>query len=430
MKWYCLFVLCFSGIVVFAQNYTKYIVGDTNDVTTACQYRITLMGGASEHDSAAKWFLEGAAGGDVVVLRTSGADGYNSYFYSGLGVTVNSVETIVMHNALAAYEPYVINRIKNAEALWFAGGNQWEYVSYWNNTPVDSAIHYLIHVKKASIGGTSAGMAIQGGIVFTAQYGTISSSTALNNPYHTNVTLLKHDFIHHPLLENVITDTHYDSPDRRGRHTTFIARVMHEDNIDTYGIACDEYTAVCIDSTGIARVYGEYPTYNDFAYFIQPNCVMPNTPEVCSPGMPLTWNRSAQALKVCKIPGTNTGNHTFNLNDWKTHTGGTWEDWYVLTGTLYTVAGSPPNCTTELQSVLSNTDIDWEIYPNPAQEQIYLHLPTAGQIKIYDTLGQLKYQQELPKGIHAIDLTSLSAGIYNITFQTHSCIFYKKFWIK
>lgn len=415
-------------LLSIAQNYTSYIVGDTSDVSTPCQYRITLMGGAAEHDSASKWFLRGAGGGDVLVLRTSGSDGYNNYFYSGLGVAVNSVETIVMHNATAAYEPYIVNRIKKAEAIWFAGGNQWDYVSFWNNTPIDTAIHYLIHVKKASFGGTSAGMAIQGGLVFTAQYGTVTSATALNNPYNTNVTLLKHDFIHHPVLENVITDTHYDSPDRRGRHTVFIARIMHEDNVNAYGIACDEYTAVCIDTTGIARVYGGYPAYNDFAYFIQPNCVMPNTPETCTAGVPLTWNRSQQALKVCKIAGTNTGNNTFSLNDWKTTIGGSWEDWYVNSGVLYTQAGAPPNCTTALD-VLENDFQDVQIYPNPAYGQLYIDTPVSGELLVCNTLGQVMVHKKLYTGTNSTDISSLSSGMYVVFVRNASQVFYKKLWI-
>jgi hypothetical protein len=334
-----------------------------------------------------------------------------------------------MNNASAAYEPYIINRIKKAEALWFAGGNQWDYVSYWNNTPIDTAIHYLIHTKKASIGGASAGMAIQGGLVFTAQYGTITSTTALNNPYHTNATLLKHDFIHHSILENVITDTHYDSPDRRGRHTAFIARIMHEDGTNAYGIACDEYTAVCIDSTGTAKVYGDYPTYNDFAYFIQPNCVMPNAPEICTSGTPLTWNRSQQAVKVCKIAGTNTGNNTFNLNDWKTTTGGTWEDWYVNAGILYTQVGTPPNCTTTLNNPTDNTEII-ELYPNPAEEQVYINLAVNSELFLYNTLGQLQVQQKMNVGTNPINISHLSSGIYTLCVQMGSKVVYKKLWVK
>lgn len=89
------------------------------------------MGGASEHDNAMKWFLEQANGRDVLVLRTSGSNGYNDYMLNQLGVNINSVETIVCHNASASQETYIHDKIKNAEAIWFAGGDQWTYISYW-----------------------------------------------------------------------------------------------------------------------------------------------------------------------------------------------------------------------------------------------------------------------------------------------------------
>lgn len=43
------------------------------------------MRDASECDEAMKWFLNLANGGNVLVLRASGSDGYNNYFYSELG---------------------------------------------------------------------------------------------------------------------------------------------------------------------------------------------------------------------------------------------------------------------------------------------------------------------------------------------------------
>ena len=55
------------------------------------------MGGATEDDNAMKWFLQRANGGDVLVLKT-GSNGYNAYFYSELGIPLNSVETIVCNN--------------------------------------------------------------------------------------------------------------------------------------------------------------------------------------------------------------------------------------------------------------------------------------------------------------------------------------------
>jgi len=103
--------------------------------------------------------------GDVLVLRASGSDGYNNYMYSGLGISVNSVETIVFNNSSASSEAYIHQKIQQAEAIWFAGGDQWDYVSYWRNSPIDSLINVALANRNIVIGGTSAGMAIQGGSI-------------------------------------------------------------------------------------------------------------------------------------------------------------------------------------------------------------------------------------------------------------------------
>src|SRR5690606_8926785 len=108
-----------------------YATGSSTDVTTNHQSGICLMGGATESDPAMVWFLNKADGGDVVVLRASGSNGYNNYFYSELGVTINSVTTFVIHNAAGAIDPYVLQKVTNAEAIWFAGGDQFNYVNYF-----------------------------------------------------------------------------------------------------------------------------------------------------------------------------------------------------------------------------------------------------------------------------------------------------------
>jgi cyanophycinase-like exopeptidase len=80
-------------------------------------------------------------------------------------------------------------RIQQAEAIWIAGGDQWDYVSYWRNNLIEDYINDAIQLRNAVIGGTSAGMAILGGYYFTAENGTVTSNQALNNPYHNNVTV-------------------------------------------------------------------------------------------------------------------------------------------------------------------------------------------------------------------------------------------------
>lgn len=114
----------FSAVLLYAQNYDSYFTGNTIDLVTQPHGGICLMGGATEDDNAMIWFLEQANEDDVLVLRASGSDGYNAYFYSDLGVPINSVETIVFNDATASNETYIHQKIEQAEAIWFAGGDQ------------------------------------------------------------------------------------------------------------------------------------------------------------------------------------------------------------------------------------------------------------------------------------------------------------------
>ncbi|MCB0637011.1 MAG: cyanophycinase, partial [Lewinella sp.] len=118
MKHYLFLLTLLGSAGLAAQSYTSYFSGNETDAQTQPQGGVCMMGGATEHDNAMRWFLQRADGGDVLVLRASGADGYNSYLYSELGETVNSVETIVFNNASAATEPYVQQAIQQAEAIW------------------------------------------------------------------------------------------------------------------------------------------------------------------------------------------------------------------------------------------------------------------------------------------------------------------------
>ncbi|MEZ4985179.1 MAG: cyanophycinase [Saprospiraceae bacterium] len=260
--------------------------------------------------------------GDVLILRASGSDGYNDFIYNELGVLLNSVETIVCHNAQASEDPYVLGRIAKAEAIWLAGGDQWDYVSLWRGTAVATRINTAIQERQVVIGGTSAGMAVLGGVYFTAENGTVSSIDALSNPYDTDVAISEMPFFDIPFLGRVITDTHYDDPDRKGRHLAFMARAMTDYSEPVFGLACDEYTAVCIDSDGLASIFGTYPDYDDNAYFLSPNCALLDpAPEICQAGMPLHWSHNGQAVNVYKVKGTPTGLYNFDLSDWQTGDG-------------------------------------------------------------------------------------------------------------
>ncbi|MEN0006209.1 MAG: cyanophycinase, partial [Bacteroidota bacterium] len=220
-------LLLFGILSLHAQDeHTYWAVGDTSDASTAHEYGVVLAGGNTDHDNAMRWMLERANGGDVVILRASGSDGYNDYFFSELGIDVHSVETIRFDGLGAASDPFVIERIRQAEVLFFAGGDQFDYYQYWKDNAIEEAINYLINDKQATVGGTSAGMAILGGAYYAPSDLGVLSSEALSDPFDPYMDVIgADDFINIPLLERVITDTHYSDRERQGRHFAFLARL-------------------------------------------------------------------------------------------------------------------------------------------------------------------------------------------------------------
>jgi cyanophycinase-like exopeptidase len=178
-----------------AQGYVRYVVGNPADVVTATTPLLVLQGGGTDVDENFVRMGARSGGGDFVVIRASGADGYNAYILELCGC--DSVETIVWKNRTASFDPSVIATVRNAEALFIAGGDQSRYVDFWKNTPIEDAINELMNVKKIPVGGTSAGMAVLGEHVYSAMSASsldsaegtpstaISPSTATSSPRRT-----------------------------------------------------------------------------------------------------------------------------------------------------------------------------------------------------------------------------------------------------
>ena len=345
---FLLLTLLLAAPTAFAQTYTPYWTGDTTDAVAQPRGGVCLMGGATEHDSASAWFVRRAGGGDIVVLRTSGTNGYNQYFYNQLpGARPNSVLTILCNSAQASQDPWVVRQLRHAEGIWLAGGDQAQYLTYWQNTPLQAALRYAMDSAGAVFGGTSAGCAILGNAYYSAVNGSVTSPQALANPFDPLITLGANDFLRQPALGRVITDTHFEARTRQGRLVAFLARLMAPGAPATAdplvkGIGIEEYTAVCVDTAGQARVFGDGSSgaNPDVAWFVAPACAPGMAPETLAPGQPLTWNRGGAALSVYRVLGTPTGANTFDLRAW-TGTGGTWEYWSVQGGALTMGAPAP-----------------------------------------------------------------------------------------
>ena len=280
---------------------------------------VVLMGGGMDVDAAIKWMIAKSGGGDFVVLRSTGTNAYNDYIY-GLG-GVNSVQTLLITSTAQANDACVVQTIKNAGAVFLAGGNQADYINYFKGQGVGSALNYLINTKFAPVGGTSAGMAIQG------QYyhpGAADNATVLQNP---TAALIGNNFLANSALTKLVTEPHFAQRARQPRLTGFLASMLYNYGLawqDVRGVSADEATAVAIDTAGVGKVFG-----SGNANFVRPT----GAPETLSPGTPLTWYVGAKALNVYQVPGTPTGTNSFNFGTWS-GTGGSTHTWYVNNGVI------------------------------------------------------------------------------------------------
>lgn len=238
--------------------YTYSQLGNKKDSKGMPQSGFALMGGGSDQDEAFAWFIKQAAYGDIVILRASGTDAYNAYVNS-LG-PVNSIKTIVFHGREAAFDSFVLEQIRQAEGIFFAGGDQAKYYSFWGNTPLEREINAAI-ARGAVIGGTSAGLAIQGENFYTAEIDSVTSSQVLENPLCEEITLAPGMFSP-GVLKNVITDTHFANRNRMGRLLVFLSRLQNSGICPSpIGLGIDEATALLIDANGQAQLVGKGNAY-------------------------------------------------------------------------------------------------------------------------------------------------------------------------
>jgi cyanophycinase len=279
--------------------YQYYRVGNAQDAQVKPQAGYALLGGGEDLDEAFVWLCGRAHGGDLLVLRSSGTDAYNPYIQKLCHL--NSVATIVIGSREAANDPFVAAKIREAHAIFISGGDQSTYINFWMGTPVQAELNKAIECG-VPVGGTSAGLAVLGEWAYTAQGDKpndkdLDSKTALTDPFHPRVTLVK-GFLTIPILKGVITDTHFATRDRMGRLLVFLAR-LNVNDAKIRGIGVEQTGAVLLEPNGEATVVG-----HGSAYFIEPL----KQAEILKANKPLSFLH----LKVQTVPP----GHGFNVMNW------------------------------------------------------------------------------------------------------------------
>lgn len=262
---------------------------------------------------AYRWFLDRAAGGDILVLTADPApcDIYNKFLYnmSGIAPAVrpNSVTTACFTSRAGANTPparlvrlLAVADGGGASGIFITGGDQSLYYEYWRGTAVAAALSDP--TGRVVVGGSSAGLAVQGEFMFTAQHGSVSSADALKYPTDSEVSLARNFIaVDRPWMQGVITDTHFIQRDRMGRLVAFVARVVaagwarNRTVPGVLGVGVSEHTAVLVDqASGTAEFSGRGPVH-----FLS---TAGRSPSKCTQGEPLSW--ASPGIQVWRWNGT------------------------------------------------------------------------------------------------------------------------------
>lgn len=240
-----------------------------------------LVGGGSEYSSWAddpyRWFVQAAGNGKIINIDVDQVSSYYPTYFKSLGADP-SCEAFRIATRQAANDSATYRKLISAKGIFIEGGDQGDYIETWNGTLVQDAIQYVFQ-NGGAIGGTSAGLAVLGEVVYDATGGYLYPDKAAYNPYHPDITLTD-DFLN--ILPNVITDSHFFPRGRLARLVPMLARrITDNGQDDLIGVGVCENTAMCIDKDSNGKVWGDASV--TILYKSEDSIID------CQPGHPLTF---------------------------------------------------------------------------------------------------------------------------------------------
>jgi cyanophycinase-like exopeptidase len=203
----------------------------------------------------------GIRAGNLLILKASGERDYSDTFYAHS--RLRAVREILIPPCVRNREvDRMASYVRTADAILFAGGDQAHYV-VWKQTKLIDAVR-AAYARGAVIGGGSAGLAIQGEVVFDSVAADrvlpddqdVATPDAVRNPYEPAISFTT-GFFAWPPLRASITDTHFARRNRFGRLAAFMARALRDGLVRTavvYGVAVDEGAALLVDGAGNATL--------------------------------------------------------------------------------------------------------------------------------------------------------------------------------
>lgn len=196
---------------------------------------------------------------DVAVVAgsapTSGSKTPECDTFVGLA-GVNSCTTLTLTAAGDGNNSQVNTDIRNAEFVYFAGGDQCRYAN-WKGTSLQASVQSVI-AKGGGVGGGSAGHHINSDVVYDACTGSVLSSEALADPYDSYISFTTGMF-RWPNYANTINDSHFVARDRMGRLMAFVARSIKDGLVgggSAWGVGVEEGASLFIDAAGKATLSG------------------------------------------------------------------------------------------------------------------------------------------------------------------------------
>jgi len=279
--------------------------------------KMYLLDGGSDPDSHAdlktRFFTEGSAGGDIVLLA-QGIEPYEQQWRSDLVFdefaqgTARSVTSLQITLREQANDPRLARFVKGADALWMWGGAQSFYTSRWAGTMVGSSLAQAAG-NSVAIGGTSAGLAVLGQSAYVdLPWDRVGSTFATQRPLDDRINVQRQGTAGLPLaalstglnspFNNMLFDTHFADRDRMGRLITFAARAR------TLGVGIDEETALLIEPT--ARRDWLWTVSGDGAvYVVGQTRMIRGLQPITSWSLP-TSRLTTSELGVIRLDSTNT----------------------------------------------------------------------------------------------------------------------------